>query len=201
MTNEIKPNIRKLRRDTINPETNKMLTQEELAQKIGVTKLTIARWENGERVPKSDKAKQLADYFEVPVSYLLGYDDGIDPNKPFTINYSAIDDVYYKPVISALKQTQKNIQVAQKSKKELAEKSKYFDYAPFSQRLTKRLDWLHGDIIELISMLDRYPKEELTDIERQSLANLYEYLKFFINDIPATYDFFEKSLYLDSDKN
>ncbi|QBX08223.1 XRE family transcriptional regulator [Streptococcus gallolyticus] len=51
----------------------KKLTQEELAQKINVTKLTISRWERGERVPKSDKAQQLAKLFGVSISYLLGY--------------------------------------------------------------------------------------------------------------------------------
>lgn len=52
----------------------KGLTQQELADKIGVTKRTYIYWEKGDRVPKSDKAQQLADYFSVPVGYLLGYD-------------------------------------------------------------------------------------------------------------------------------
>ena len=53
----------------------KKLTQQELAQEIGVSKLTILNWEKGEHQIKSDKAQQLADFFEVPVGYLLGYDD------------------------------------------------------------------------------------------------------------------------------
>lgn len=53
----------------------KKLTQEELAEKINVTKLTISRWERGERVPKSDKAQQLADFLGVTPAYLLGYSD------------------------------------------------------------------------------------------------------------------------------
>lgn len=53
----------------------KKLTQEELAQKINVTKLTISRWERGERLPKSDKAQELADFFGVNTAYLLGYSD------------------------------------------------------------------------------------------------------------------------------
>ena len=51
----------------------KGLTQEELANTLGVTKLTISRWENEEVQIKSDKAKQLADYFEVDMAYLYGY--------------------------------------------------------------------------------------------------------------------------------
>lgn len=50
----------------------KGLTQQELADKIGVTKRTYIYWEKGDRVPKSDKAQRLADYFGVSVGYLLG---------------------------------------------------------------------------------------------------------------------------------
>ena len=51
----------------------KKLTQEELAGEIGVSKITILRWENGERQIKPDKAQALADYFGISTSYLLGY--------------------------------------------------------------------------------------------------------------------------------
>lgn len=53
----------------------KKMTQQELANIIGVTKLTILRWEKGNRQIKSDKAQQLAEYFNVSVGYLLGYED------------------------------------------------------------------------------------------------------------------------------
>lgn len=53
----------------------KKLTQEELAGEIGVSKITILRWENGERQIKPDKAQALADYFEVNPAYLLGFTD------------------------------------------------------------------------------------------------------------------------------
>lgn len=64
-------NIKTLRKE-------KKLTQEELAKIIGVTKLTILRWENGDRVPKADKAQLLADFFGVTVPYLLGYEKEIN---------------------------------------------------------------------------------------------------------------------------
>lgn len=50
------------------------MTQDDLGKEIGVSKLTISRWENGERIPKSDKAQQLADFFGVSIGYLLGYE-------------------------------------------------------------------------------------------------------------------------------
>lgn len=53
----------------------KKVTQENLANEMGVTKLTISRWENEEVQIKPDKAQQLADYLNVSVGYLLGYSD------------------------------------------------------------------------------------------------------------------------------
>ncbi|WP_342987222.1 helix-turn-helix domain-containing protein [Streptococcus parasanguinis] len=57
----------------------KKLTQDELAREIGVSKITVLRWENGERQIKPDKIQQLANYFEVSEAYLLGYDIGTKP--------------------------------------------------------------------------------------------------------------------------
>ena len=48
------------------------LTQEMLAKEIGSQKETISRWENGRRTPSNDAIFDLADYFETPISYLLG---------------------------------------------------------------------------------------------------------------------------------
>ena len=52
----------------------KGLTQQELADEISVSKITVLRWENEERQIKPEKAQQLADYFGVSVGYLLGYE-------------------------------------------------------------------------------------------------------------------------------
>ncbi|NQK21411.1 helix-turn-helix transcriptional regulator [Streptococcus suis] len=54
----------------------KKLTQEKLASEIGTTQLSISKWENGKHGISSKKALALADYFGVPVGYLLG--DGND---------------------------------------------------------------------------------------------------------------------------
>ena len=53
----------------------KGLTQQGLADDIGVHFRTLQNWENGKADIKSDKAQQLAVYFDVPVAYLLGYTD------------------------------------------------------------------------------------------------------------------------------
>ncbi|HFI0704047.1 TPA: helix-turn-helix transcriptional regulator [Streptococcus suis] len=54
----------------------KKLTQQEVADIAKVSKRTYIYWENGESQIKPDKARALADYFEVEVGYLLGYNEG-----------------------------------------------------------------------------------------------------------------------------
>ena len=83
-------NLKKLRKD-------KGLTQQELAQEMETTKLTISNWENEKHTIKADKAQQLADYFGVSVGYLLGYSNDpkryddevvIEPEKGTILTYS-----------------------------------------------------------------------------------------------------------------
>lgn len=83
-------NLKKLRK-------SKGLTQQELAQEMETTKLTISNWENEKHTIKADKAQQLADYFGVSVGYLLGYsnnpkryDDEIvmEPEERLTVVHS-----------------------------------------------------------------------------------------------------------------
>nr|DAY35134.1 MAG TPA: Repressor protein CI [Caudoviricetes sp.] len=56
---------------------NKKLTQQELANEMGITKRTYIYWEKGDRQIKPEKAQQLADFFGVSVGYLLGYNDEV----------------------------------------------------------------------------------------------------------------------------
>ena len=56
----------------------KKLSQQELAENIGVHYRTLQNWENEESQIKPEKAQQLADYFGVSVGYLLGYNDNLD---------------------------------------------------------------------------------------------------------------------------
>lgn len=53
---------------------SRKMTRVELAEKIGVPKLTILNWEHGTGEIKGSNAKKLADYFGVSIPYLLGYD-------------------------------------------------------------------------------------------------------------------------------
>ncbi len=48
------------------------LSQDELAEKIFVTRQAVSRWENGETVPGTDTLKLLSELFNVSINTLLG---------------------------------------------------------------------------------------------------------------------------------
>lgn len=47
----------------------KKLTQKQLAEKVGVSEVTISRWESGERIPKATYLSNLSNVLDVPVGY------------------------------------------------------------------------------------------------------------------------------------
>ena len=82
--NTVKNRLKELRK-------NKGLTQSELANIINnelsskekpISKMIISNWENNKNRIKIERARQLANYFDVSGDYLLGYDT--DPNKDFS---------------------------------------------------------------------------------------------------------------------
>lgn len=48
------------------------LSQEELAEKVHVTRQAVSRWENGETVPNTETLKLLSRYFDISINTLLG---------------------------------------------------------------------------------------------------------------------------------
>ena len=52
----------------------KGLSQNKLAQKIGVNQTTIARWEDDNRVPTIDNAVDISEALNIPLPELLGID-------------------------------------------------------------------------------------------------------------------------------
>ncbi|MFT4415467.1 helix-turn-helix domain-containing protein [Fredinandcohnia humi] len=59
-------NIRILRK-------KRKMSQEALAERINVSRQTVAKWENGEALPDIHKCKMLADIFQVTLDQLSGH--------------------------------------------------------------------------------------------------------------------------------
>ena len=60
------------------------LSQEELAEKIGVSRQTLSKYETGESLPDIEKCKMLADVFGVTMDDLICYEksDGLGLGLP-----------------------------------------------------------------------------------------------------------------------
>ena len=65
--------IAKLRRD-------KNISQEALADMLGLSRQSVSKWENGSALPTMENLSRLAKIFDVPVSYLL--DDSRQEERP-----------------------------------------------------------------------------------------------------------------------
>ena len=52
----------------------KQLTQEEVADKVGVSRQAVAKWESGETVPDLDKCRLLAELFGVTLDDLANFE-------------------------------------------------------------------------------------------------------------------------------
>lgn len=51
------------------------LTQQKAADGMGITRSTLNGYENGIRKPKIEAARKMAEFYGVPVDYLLGYSE------------------------------------------------------------------------------------------------------------------------------
>ena len=65
MSNQTQNRIKKLRKQA-------KLSQQTLADQIGVFRNTISNWETGYSQISLENAKKVAEYFEVTIDYLLG---------------------------------------------------------------------------------------------------------------------------------
>jgi transcriptional regulator with XRE-family HTH domain len=96
----------------------KKLSIVDVAEHMGVQKLNVLKWEHGTHEIKGSNAKKLAEYFNVSIPYLLGYDTltdliakinewaishGLDKGNPkiewmkVTEEVGEIRDVFLKP--------------------------------------------------------------------------------------------------------
>lgn len=58
-------------------------TQQQLAEKIGVSKQSVSNWETGEKLPRMGKIEEMANIFNVTVSYIV---DGKSDNEKENID-------------------------------------------------------------------------------------------------------------------
>lgn len=76
---------------------NKNITQNQLANAIGISKYAIAKYETGEREPSLDIVVKIANYFNVSTDYLLGNSE-IENIDKYINNFKE----YQEPIIKII---------------------------------------------------------------------------------------------------
>ena len=66
-----------LGRKIIEMRKNKKLSQEQLAEKLNVSRQTISNWENGKFYPDIDALVKISKCFNISLDDLLSYDDKV----------------------------------------------------------------------------------------------------------------------------
>ncbi|MGQ7457885.1 helix-turn-helix domain-containing protein [Streptococcus suis] len=166
----------KILRDEVGLSQNKLI--EEIAKppyNLKISRRTLQYWESGERDIKTDKAQILADYFNVPLAYLMGFSDSPDGNDKPT-GFDSVEEY-------------------EKAKKELLEKiannpnSKQIGIAHGADGKERLISYKTGFRIDYSMLIDfKYDEEGLSETKLKTL-DIYnelntEYKKMlFINAI------------------
>lgn len=166
--------LKELRKD-------KGLSQQALAEQIGVHYRTLQNWENGKTNIKPEKAEQLAGFFNVPVVHLLGYDDiedlitdtedslkkGVEEQQKAGQQASSHYDYFLETIFDVLdtfKEGTKENKLEQKDSLEMIDTLEY---------LVTSLDKWNKKLYESQTMLLQYDKlKQKIDYSKQELKNL-----------------------------
>lgn len=90
------------------------LTQEQLAIEIGISNANLSRYERNLVEPDSDKREKIANYFNVSVPYLLGYDViSIPKDLKFNSKQDAIDCI--EKIMKALDISKEDLRTEQEN--------------------------------------------------------------------------------------
>lgn len=73
----------------------KNLTQEQLAEKLGVSNKTISKWENGKCMPDYAVVELLCEVLEITIAELLAGKESI-PSTPLVCDSAQMDAMLYK---------------------------------------------------------------------------------------------------------
>lgn len=174
-----------------NLRESKGLSQDRLSQELGINLRTLQRWENGETAIRSKNINRIADYFNVTVPELLGYEDFYKIEREALESSSDIseklNDPNYNRIILEYNESNK------KNGKFVLSLSTETDAVPLIEKSIEKviLDNYH-------ELQDGDYEESGTGILSEDITNTYIALSFL--PIPFN-DFFSKFLTLsNSDK-
>ena len=93
----LKDNLKKIRKDN-------NLSQEDLAEKLGVSRQSVSKWEQGIAYPEMDKVLQLCKMFNLNIDEILNQDiDNVERNKKSKVNVNKYIDEFLNFVTKTVK--------------------------------------------------------------------------------------------------
>ncbi len=85
----------------------KNIKSSDISKATGISNMTLSDWKNGKSTPKPDKLSLIADYFEVPIDFLMGRITEVECPRcgqkynPLDEFDSAIHETYHQKIIKA----------------------------------------------------------------------------------------------------
>ncbi|APH24035.1 transcriptional regulator [Clostridium botulinum] len=156
----------------IHKRKEKGITQEQLANYIGVSKASVSKWESGSSYPDIVLLPELATYFNISVDELLGYSPQLTKEDIKKIYSKLSHEFAVKPFDEAMEQCNKLIK-------------KYYSCFPFLLSIIQLLlnysnliknDAIKKEIFQQCILLSRRIKEESENISYIKNANTMEAL-------------------------
>ena len=77
----------------------KGITQEDLAQYMGVSKASVSKWETGQSYPDITLLPQLAAYFNISIDDLLGYEPQMEKDDIRRLYHRLAQDFLRNPLM------------------------------------------------------------------------------------------------------
>ncbi|APC81718.1 TPA: helix-turn-helix domain-containing protein [Clostridium botulinum] len=156
----------------IHKRKEKGITQEQLANYIGVSKASVSKWESGSSYPDILLLPELATYFNISVDELLGYSPQLTKEDIGKIYSKLSHEFAVKPFDEVMEQCNKLIK-------------KYYSCFPFLLSIIQLLlnyssliknDAIKKEIFQQCILLSRRIKEESENISYIKNANTMEAL-------------------------
>lgn len=163
------------------------LTQKQLAEKLGVTTITIQNYENNRREPNIETLKKIADALEVPMYDLITDNEIVEISRREIIQRDKIYSELRKLDDIVIDAKEKEVEFYFKQLKSLMEEhSKLLDSITENRKL-EIINELYNDPIKLITFLidyftyDLMPNEKgyinKVDINKDEAINIINSLK------------------------
>ncbi|MDE7422758.1 MAG: helix-turn-helix domain-containing protein [Lachnospiraceae bacterium] len=88
----------------------KKITQEELADFVGVSKASVSKWENGQSMPDILILPQLAAFFDITIDELIGYEPQLSKEQIMRKYRELAENFVKMPFEEAMEQSRKMVQ-------------------------------------------------------------------------------------------